>query len=926
MTKRHGVVVIHGQGDRQARGAMLAEFANPVVDVLRTAGNEVSLEFDGDAAVPVARMEVRRPSTRLGAGDEDHHLFELREAFWGDAFPPPSADNVTRWALGGLGAQIDGIRTGWWRNPTAAPSEENRTATREGAPAQRVMRRVSPEGPRALRWFYRLTLLFLTSLLMLLSVLTFLLLRPLAWFVYALAGTPGVRVFGLTTRIANGVAGLNPFLSRVLGDTERFVTDGAWALNVRARVERVLLALLDDGLDDITIVAYSAGAGVAYDVLLEGRPLARRLHAITEGGATPTPIRLVTVGSGIYHMWSFAHMDPFADPERRRIATGRIDRMISGVDEAPRPFPFWTDLFARFDFVAAGPIRPEIASLSGLSEGLHYRSHRVINYDHVTDDHFGYFRNKELAVPRIVAAIFGSARWMDEAPSEAAAAGAFTQIDPERRARSLFWLNVAKLLPLIALTLHTLFVVAWGAYRELCIAISDATVPGWAVGLWARVAEEIGVRPQFVVVGVMIFLFYSVLGRALYGWWRPKLDDGQRLGLRRFATGLWNIPAAVGRSVRHNAPAYAFLGLVLVTLAAASIWYYVPAQVRAGALALASGPHALNLEIVDAATGQVALSGARKNTAHPGRLGLQWDGGYGQVEAILREYDDRIVRRFAAIEGELAGGRAPLGPARIDTGAFMGDPLSARGVPFTDIEFAAPLGPQRAWVAGDGATWAIVVHGKGATREESLRILPTLVDLGLTAMAITYRNDRESIQDPAGEYEYGATEWRDLEAAVDYALTRGAADVVLYGYSMGGAITASFLERSDRAPHVRAVVLDAPMLDFASTVELGLRDAPLIGRFAPQLRVMTGMRLGIDWADLDYLDDDIARLRAPILLLHGDADDVVPIETSRRLSSLRPDLVSYHEFADAGHTREWNVDPERYEALVRAFLSAQLAR
>ena len=104
---------------------------------------------------------------------------------------------------------------------------------------------------------------------------------------------------------------------------------------------------------------------------------------------------------------------------------------------------------------------------------------------------------------------------------------------------------------------------------------------------------------------------------------------------------------------------------------------------------------------------------------------------------------------------------------------------------------------------GGGATWAIVVHGRGATRQEGLRILPTLTNLGMTAMVITYRNDRESIHDPNGQYGYGATEWPDLQAAVDYALAHGARDVVLYGYSLGGAITTSFLEHSDRASRVR---------------------------------------------------------------------------------------------------------------------------
>ncbi|MEX2229766.1 MAG: alpha/beta hydrolase [Dehalococcoidia bacterium] len=930
-TKKHGVVVIHGQGEHQVRGALLAEFTNPIVDLLRRARNTVTFDFDGDASIPSARIEVTRPSDRRNAGpDDEHHVFELREAFWKDAFPPPGADTVTLWALGGLGSQIDGIRLGWWRNPTAAPSADEPQAP-SGAPVmQRVARRVSPEGPRFLRIAYRLTLVLLTSVLMLFSVLTFLVLRPLAWFIYALSNTPGVRMFGLTARIADAVTGLNPFMSRTLGDTQRFVADGVWAANVRARVERIVIAFLeDDEIADIVIVAYSAGAGVAYDTLLTGRPIARKLRQLIAEGASPPEIRFVTVGSGLYHIWSFARLDRVSDAERKRISDGRIDPAISGVDGDPRSFPFWTDLFARFDFVAAGPIRPEIASLSGLREGEHYRSYRVVNYDQVADDHGGYFRNRDMAVPRIIAALFGSAHWMDERSAESAAADGLTALDPTHRAVSVFWLNGATLLPQIALALHVLLLSTSGWWRASSVAFSDRILPGWADGLWASIASEIGVRPQFVVMGALLFFFFVIVGRALYTWWRPKVDDQEALNPARGLAALRAFPLALWHSVRGNAPAYAFLIAVLLFLAAAGIWFYVPAQVRDGALTLERGPHSLGLAVVDSTVGEVALTGAGKDTEHPGLLGLEWKDGYGHVGEILRTHDDRVVRRFSPVMvavGDAAAGKPPLGPARIDTGAFTGDPLSARGIPFTDVPYDAPSGPQRAWIAGDGPTWAIVTHGRGATREESLRILPTLVDLGMTTMAITYRNDRESIPDPNGEYEYGATEWLDLEAAVDYALAHGATDVVLYGYSMGGAITASFLKRSDRASQVRAVVLDAPMLDFASTVELGISGAPVVGAFAHQLRRMTGVRLGIDWADLDYLDGDVERLRAPILLFHGDADDVVPIETSRRLAELRPDIVSYHEFADAGHTREWNVDPQRYESLVREFLSAQLAR
>ena len=50
----------------------------------------------------------------------------------------------------------------------------------------------------------------------------------------------------------------------------------------------------------------------------------------------------------------------------------------------------------------------------------------------------------------------------------------------------------------------------------------------------------------------------------------------------------------------------------------------------------------------------------------------------------------------------------------------------------------------------------------------------------------------------------------------------------------------------------------------------------------------------------------------------------MPIETSRRLASLRGDLVTLVEVEGAGHVRSWNVDYRTYEAQVAKFLREKL--
>jgi pimeloyl-ACP methyl ester carboxylesterase len=67
-----------------------------------------------------------------------------------------------------------------------------------------------------------------------------------------------------------------------------------------------------------------------------------------------------------------------------------------------------------------------------------------------------------------------------------------------------------------------------------------------------------------------------------------------------------------------------------------------------------------------------------------------------------------------------------------------------------------------------------------------------------------------------------------------------------------------------------------------------------------------------------------AELDRPILLLHSANDAYVPVEPSRALAELRPDIVTYIEFDTAGHTRLWNYDSERWLGAIRAWLDVQL--
>ena len=372
---------------------------------------------------------------------------------------------------------------------------------------------------------------------------------------------------------------------------------------------------------------------------------------------------------------------------------------------------------------------------------------------------------------------------------------------------------------------------------------------------------------------------------------------------------------------RWKIPFLVIIGVVFVgTGALAGFGLYYSESLKSGALEPDRSPQKLDLRVVGLDDGRITLAATKETKSDsdwtkPGIFGIEWPGGYAQAGSILQMDTANVAREFKPVKGHLKVGDA----VRLDSFAFPGDPLEARRIPFEDVTIPSELGALPAWlVRGEPAVWAIFVHGKGANRREALRMLPAVTQSGLSSLVITYRNDIEAPKSPDGFYRYGESEWKDLEAAAQYAVNQGAKRLLLVGYSMGGGIVMSFMRQSSLAERVEALVLDSPMLDFSATVDHGASSIPgFLNKFG---KTVAGLRFGIDWGRLNYLEC-AGDLHVPVLLFHGDADDTVPVETSDKLALARPDIVTYVRVTGAGHVRSWNTDPPAYEAKVREFLA-----
>lgn len=344
-------------------------------------------------------------------------------------------------------------------------------------------------------------------------------------------------------------------------------------------------------------------------------------------------------------------------------------------------------------------------------------------------------------------------------------------------------------------------------------------------------------------------------------------------------------------------------------------------------------PPPLDIVASPAGPGRVSLRPLHPNASEgdwkrPGVFGIAHADGYGQVGKILDLREGRSPRDSYAVREYRPGAAAVSAPtpARLDLHAYDADPLTAHGIAFQETAYPSELGECPAWFVpgASGAandTWMIFAHGRGALRSEALRILPAVADAGHPALIISYRNDDGAAPNPDGCHWLGLTEWRDLHAAAQFALDRGAKAFILFGYSMGGGVIMNFLYKSHLARRVKGVALDCPLLDFAASIEFAAARLGYPGFAIRYGKAVAGRRLGIDWGRMNYLSR-ASELAAPMLLLHGEDDSVVPAATSKALAQARPDIVRYVGFDGAEHARAWNAAPQKYEAELRDFLAA----
>tara|TARA_B100001113_G_scaffold6645_1_gene5472 strand:- start:835 stop:2049 length:1215 start_codon:yes stop_codon:yes gene_type:complete len=253
-------------------------------------------------------------------------------------------------------------------------------------------------------------------------------------------------------------------------------------------------------------------------------------------------------------------------------------------------------------------------------------------------------------------------------------------------------------------------------------------------------------------------------------------------------------------------------------------------------------------------------------------------------------------------------------------------PKSVSGLDYETIYYQSDLGEFPAYLTNDGDVGIVIfVHGfRGDYSREVFAKMRAgeIVDMGYRSMIISYRNDKGLPKDPSGIFQYGTTEWKDIDGAIDKAL-EFTDNVVLWGTSGGGGPISSWLGNVGDSSKVKGIIYEAPVINFWESVEVnGAARYPWVPQqlFA-YFKIFTEIRYGIDFQNMDFTDN-VINSDIPALLFHGDDDEWVPVEMSDFIAENRETNFTYIRYENVGHVTSWNADPDNYVYQLETFLSS----
>jgi fermentation-respiration switch protein FrsA (DUF1100 family) len=199
------------------------------------------------------------------------------------------------------------------------------------------------------------------------------------------------------------------------------------------------------------------------------------------------------------------------------------------------------------------------------------------------------------------------------------------------------------------------------------------------------------------------------------------------------------------------------------------------------------------------------------------------------------------------------------------------------------------------WISQPQARFTTLhLHGNGGNITHRAEIALALARSGSSVLLLDYRGYGRSEGRPteAGLY-------RDAEAAYEHLRARGVApeNLIIHGESLGSAVAVDLATRKTCA----GLVLEAP---FSSARAVAGRVLPLLGP-------------ALIWSF--NAKGKIGQLRVPLLVIHGDRDEVIDYSLGRELFEAAPEPKQFWTVEGAGHNDILPVGGDAYRERLAAF-------
>ncbi|MBA2665052.1 MAG: alpha/beta hydrolase [Bradymonadaceae bacterium] len=200
---------------------------------------------------------------------------------------------------------------------------------------------------------------------------------------------------------------------------------------------------------------------------------------------------------------------------------------------------------------------------------------------------------------------------------------------------------------------------------------------------------------------------------------------------------------------------------------------------------------------------------------------------------------------------------------------------------------------------GDGRATVLYFHGNAGSLRTWKDVASDFTRLGLDTFIIDYRGYGKS----SGSLSEAGL-YHDAQAAWDYLVGQGivAADIVIYGRSIGTGVASELAANVGLA---RALILESP---FTSLVALAKELNPFL---------LPGLLLRFRFDSATKLP----KARMPILLVHGERDELISVSHSHKLHALLGERSTLAIIAAAGHN-DVGAYPA-YHAALASFLATQ---